>query len=56
VDSKLSFNTGAIFPADNNPNLLIFTMPFSLFEEMEQKVKGSFLECRTRQSLIPPEK
>jgi uncharacterized protein (DUF169 family) len=40
----------------NNPNLMTFSLPFSLFEEMEQNVEGSFLERHTWQSLISSEK
>ncbi|MFO7568916.1 MAG: DUF169 domain-containing protein [Smithellaceae bacterium] len=35
-----------------NPNFMTFTAPFSLFEEMEQNVPGSFLERHTWQSLL----
>jgi hypothetical protein len=40
----------------NNPNLMTFSMPLSLFAEMEQNVHGSFFERHTWQSLISPEK
>lgn len=33
-------------------NLMTFTAPFSLFEEMEQNVSGSFLERHTWQSIL----
>ena len=38
------------------PNLMTFAMPFVLFEEMEQNVEGSFLDCHTWQSLISEHK
>ena len=34
-----------------DPNLMTFSAPFALFEEMEQNVPGSFLERHTWQSL-----
>jgi uncharacterized protein (DUF169 family) len=33
-------------------HLMTFSVPFALFEEMEQNVSGSFLECHTWQSLL----
>ncbi len=35
-----------------DPNLMTFAVPFSLFNEMEQNVPGSFLERHTWQSLL----
>ncbi len=35
-----------------DPNFMTFSVPFSLFEEMEQNVPGSFLERHTWQSLL----
>ncbi|MGD0022717.1 MAG: DUF169 domain-containing protein [Smithellaceae bacterium] len=35
-----------------DPNLMTFSAPFALFEEMEQNVPGSFLERHTWQSLL----
>lgn len=37
----------------NDPHLMTFAAPFSLFEEMEHNVPGSFLERHTWQSLLP---
>jgi len=36
----------------NDPHLMTFAVPFSLFEEMEKNVPGSFLERHTWQSLL----
>jgi uncharacterized protein (DUF169 family) len=36
----------------DDSNLMTFTAPFSLFEEMEQNVPGSFLERHTWQSIL----
>lgn len=36
----------------NDANLMTFTAPFTLFEEMENNVPGSFLERHTWQSLL----
>lgn len=38
-----------------NNNLMTFSLPLSLFEEMEQNVAGSFLERHTWQSLVSEE-
>jgi len=35
-----------------DPHLMTFSVPFFLYEEMEQNVSGSFLECATWQSLL----
>ncbi|HNZ09960.1 MAG: hypothetical protein BWX99_00647 [Deltaproteobacteria bacterium ADurb.Bin151] len=35
-----------------DPNFMTFAVPFHLFEEMEQNVRGSFLERHTWQSLL----
>jgi uncharacterized protein (DUF169 family) len=35
-----------------DPHLMTFSMPFSLYEEMEKNVPGSFLERHTWQSLL----
>jgi uncharacterized protein (DUF169 family) len=35
-----------------DPNFMTFAVPFTLFEEMEQNVSGSFLERHTWQSLM----
>lgn len=35
-----------------DPHFMTFTVPFTLFEEMEQNVPGSFLERHTWQSLL----
>lgn len=35
-----------------DPHLMTFTVPFALFEEMEQNVSGSFLERHTWKSLL----
>ena len=39
-----------------DPNLMTFAVPFSLFNEMEQNVPGSFLERHTWQSLLSESK
>ncbi|MFA5321751.1 MAG: DUF169 domain-containing protein [Smithella sp.] len=39
-----------------DPNLMTFSAPFALFEEMEQNVPGSFLERHTWQSLLSENK
>jgi uncharacterized protein (DUF169 family) len=39
-----------------NNNLMTFSLPLNLFEEMEQNVAGSFLERHTWQSLVSEEK
>jgi uncharacterized protein (DUF169 family) len=39
-----------------DPNLMTFSAPFALFEEMEQNVPGSFLERHTWQSLLSEKK
>ena len=37
-----------------DPNFMTFTAPFSLFEEMERNVPGSFLERHTWRTLLDP--
>jgi hypothetical protein len=39
-----------------NNNLMTFSLPLSLFAEMEQNVEGSFLERHTWQALVSEEK
>jgi len=39
-----------------DPHLMTFTVPFALFEEMEQNVPGSFLERHSWQSLLSENK
>jgi uncharacterized protein (DUF169 family) len=39
-----------------DPNFMTFSVPFSLYEEMEQNVTGSFLERHTWQSLLSENK